>query len=63
MRDFDDDLLSRHVALLERTAEQVTAAEPRARLELTVRDQYRNMRRVLRAVPNVTDAAEAAIRG
>jgi tripeptide aminopeptidase len=61
VRDFDDDLLRRHVALLERTAEQVTAAEPRARLELTVRDQYRNMRRVLRAVPNVTDAAEAAI--
>ena len=61
VRDFDDDLLRRHVALLERTADQVTAAEPRARLELTVRDQYRNMRRVLRAVPNVTDAAEAAI--
>ncbi|HUA69754.1 MAG TPA: peptidase T [Solirubrobacteraceae bacterium] len=62
VRDFDDDLLASHVALLERTARQVMAAEPRAHLELTVRDQYRNMRRVLRAVPDVADAAEAAIR-
>ena len=62
LRDFDDDLLKSHVALLERTAKQVTAAEPRARLELNVRDQYHNMQRVLSAVPDVTDAAEAAIR-
>ena len=62
LRDFDDDLLKNHVALLERTAKQVTAAEPRARLELDVRDQYHNMERVLSAVPDVTDAAEAAIR-
>ena len=62
LRDFDDDLLENHVALLERTAKQVAAAEPRARLELTVRDQYHNMRRALSAVPEVTDAAEAAIR-
>ena len=62
LRDFDDDLLKNHVALLERTAKQVTAAEPRARLELNVRDQYHNMQRVLSAVPDVTDAAEAAIR-
>ncbi len=62
VRDFDDELLERHVALLEQTARQVTAAEPRARLDVSVREQYRNMRRVLSAVPNVTDAAEAAIR-
>jgi tripeptide aminopeptidase len=62
LRDFDDDLLKNHVALLERTAKQVTAAEPRARLELNVRDQYHNMQRVLSAMPDVTDAAEAAIR-
>ncbi len=62
LRDFDDDQLKSHVALLERTAKQVTAADPRARLELNVRDQYHNMQRVLSAVPDVTDAAEAAIR-
>ena len=62
VRDFDDDLLDRHVELLERTASQITATEPRARLELNVREQYRNMRRFVSAVPKVTDAAEAAIR-
>ncbi|HUB05240.1 MAG TPA: peptidase T [Solirubrobacteraceae bacterium] len=62
LRDFDDDQLERHVALLDQTAKQVMATEPRARLEFTVREQYRNMRRFLDEVPNVTDAAEAAIR-
>jgi tripeptide aminopeptidase len=62
VRDFEDDLLERHVALLERTAKQVTAAEPRARVEVKVREQYRNMRQYLNDVPNVADAAEAAIR-
>jgi tripeptide aminopeptidase len=62
LRDFDDEQLERHVALLEQTVKQVMATEPRARLEFNVREQYRNMRRFLDAVPNVTDAAEAAIR-
>ena len=62
VRDFDDELLAHHVALLERTAKRVTAAEPRARVEVKLREQYRNMRQYLDDVPNVTDAAEAAIR-
>jgi tripeptide aminopeptidase len=62
VRDFDDDLLAHHVALLERTAKQVTAAEPRACVEVKLREQYRNMRKYLDDVPNVTDAADAAIR-
>ena len=62
VRDFDDDLLGRHVELLEQTAARITATEPRARLEVNVREQYRNMRRFVSAVPKVTDAAEAAIR-
>ncbi len=62
LRDFDDDALERHRELLERTAREVVAAEPRARLELEVREQYRNMRRFLSLAPEVTAAAEAAIR-
>jgi tripeptide aminopeptidase len=62
IRDFDDDQLKRHVALVEDTANRVTADEPRARVELKVREQYRNMQRVLSEVPGVTRAAEAAIR-
>jgi tripeptide aminopeptidase len=62
LRDFDDDLLERHLGLLRDTAERVVDSEPRARLQFEVREQYRNMRRYLDAVPQVLAAAEAAIR-
>jgi tripeptide aminopeptidase len=62
VRDFDDDLLAQHVALLRRTAEQVVATEPRARLEVKVEAQYPNMRTFLDARPEVSAAAEEAIR-
>jgi len=62
VRDFDDARLDEHVALVRRLAEEVVAAEPRARLEVEVREQYRNMRAHLDAVPEVTEAAAEAIR-
>ena len=62
VRDFDDELLDEHVALLERVARSVVDAEPRARLEFTAREQYRNMRSYIEPVPFVTDAAAEAIR-
>jgi tripeptide aminopeptidase len=61
-RDFDDDVLEQHVALLTRTAAEVVAAEPRARLEVAVKPQYSNMRRFLEKDPAVVAAAERAIR-
>jgi tripeptide aminopeptidase len=62
VRDFDDDQLDRHVALLQRTAQDVVAAEPRARLGVDVHPQYRNMRRYLDSAPYAAAAAEEAIR-
>jgi tripeptide aminopeptidase len=62
VRDFDDEQLERHVELLRRTAEEVVAAEPRARLDFDVRPQYRNMRRHLDAAPYAAHAAEEAMR-
>jgi tripeptide aminopeptidase len=62
VRDFDDDLLERHVALLRAAAEEVVASEPRARLEVDVRPQYPNMRSHLEPFPEVVEAAERAIR-
>jgi tripeptide aminopeptidase len=62
VRDFDDDKLQDHVSLLQRTATEVVAAEPRAELEIEARSQYRNMRRYLESAPYVTQAAEQAIR-
>jgi tripeptide aminopeptidase len=62
VRDFDDRRLDEHLALLERVAREVVGADARAQLEFEVHEQYRNMGSVLREVPGVTDAAEAAIR-
>jgi tripeptide aminopeptidase len=62
VRDFDDDKLAEHVALLRRTAEQVVATAPTARLEVEVTHQYPNMRRYIEAFPQSVGAAEAAIR-
>ncbi len=62
VRDFDDERLREHVALLQRTVEEVVAEEPRARVQVDVRPQYRNMRSFIAAVPHIVDAAEAAIR-
>ncbi len=62
VRDFDDELLEKHVLVLQRTVDEVAAGEPRARLDVRLREQYRNMRRYLDAAPEVTEAAEAAIR-
>jgi tripeptide aminopeptidase len=62
VRDFDDALLEEHVALLRGIAEDVAVSEPRARTEVAVRRQYPNMRRFLDERPEVTAAAEEAIR-
>jgi tripeptide aminopeptidase len=63
VRDFDEELLDSHVALLRRTAQDVVATEPRATLEFAARRQYSNMRRFIEPVPEVTEAAAEAIRG
>ena len=57
VRDFDDELLDRHVALLTRTAAEVVAAEPRARLQVEVRRQYSNMLRHIETFPEVVAKA------
>ncbi len=62
VRDFDDEELEQHVALLEKTARDVVARFPRARLDIDVRRQYRNMRRYVEDAPFVLEAAERAIR-
>ena len=63
VRDFDDELLADHVAVLRRTAEEIVATEPRARLHVHVSHQYPNMGRYLDEFPAVVAAADAAIRG
>jgi tripeptide aminopeptidase len=62
VRDFDEDLLESHLALLRATAEEAVASEPRARLEVDVSRQYPNMRSHLEPFPEIVEAAERAIR-
>jgi tripeptide aminopeptidase len=61
-RDHDDDLLAEHVELLRELAEEVKVREPRAYVEIEVRDSYRNMRQFIEENPRVVDAALEAIR-
>ncbi len=61
-RDFDDERLQQHVALVREAAEAVVADEPRARVEIDAKHQYSNMRRYLEAFPEVVERAAAAIR-
>ena len=61
-RDHDDDLLEQHVALIRELAQKVALREPRARVEIEVRDSYRNMRPFIEQNPRVVDAALEAIR-
>jgi tripeptide aminopeptidase len=62
VRDFDDEALDRHVALLRETAEGIVAEDPRASLDVTVTPQYPNMRRFVEQMPEVVEAAERALR-
>jgi tripeptide aminopeptidase len=62
VRDFDDDLLAEHVAVLREIAERVVGEEPTASLKVEVTPQYPNMRRHIEAVPEVVDVAERALR-
>jgi tripeptide aminopeptidase len=62
VRDFDDELLQRHVELLRRTADEVVAGTPGARLEVEVQRQYPNMRRHIEGRPEIVAAAEQALR-
>ncbi len=61
VRDHDDALLDDHVEELRAIVERVTAREPRALVEVQVREQYRNLRKVLDRNPMVVEAAVAAM--
>ncbi len=49
-RDFDSAKLAEHEQLLRRLADELAAEEPRARISVTVEEQYRNMKEFLEAI-------------
>jgi tripeptide aminopeptidase len=61
-RDFDAARLAEHEQLLRKLADELAAEEPRARVSVTVDEQYRNMKEFLDRDPTVTEAADEAAR-
>lgn len=53
LRDFDDELLRQHAVVLENVAKEVLKSYPGSGYELTVKPQYRNMKKVLDQYPQV----------
>ena len=62
VRDHDATKMDEHVALIRRLADEVCEREPRASLDMTEEEQYRNMGEVIDRHPQVIEAAEEAIR-
>jgi tripeptide aminopeptidase len=62
VRDHDGAKLEEHVALIRRLAEEIREREPRAAVEITEEEQYRNMGEVIARHPEVIEAAEEAVR-
>jgi tripeptide aminopeptidase len=62
VRDHDAAKMDEHVALLRRLAADLQEREPRASVEVTEEEQYRNMGEVIDRFPEVIEAAEEAVR-
>ncbi|MDD3180015.1 MAG: peptidase T [Opitutaceae bacterium] len=62
LRDFELDGLAAKRALLEKIVAELRASEPRARLELTFNEQYRNMRYWLQHDMRPVEFAQEALR-
>lgn len=61
IRDFDDALLEQHGQTLREVTAQVMEAYPKSTFTLTVKPQYRNMKKVLDEYPRVLEYGMEAI--
>jgi tripeptide aminopeptidase len=62
VRDFDNEQLDRHIEFLRSLAAEVAAEEPRCRIDVESRIQYRNMRPVLEQHPQIVANLAEAVR-
>ncbi|MBV8925561.1 MAG: peptidase T, partial [Bradyrhizobium sp.] len=62
VRDFNDDGLREKEALLENIVKDVMKDYPRSTYRLEIKEQYRNMKRVIDGHPEIVDYAIEAIR-
>ena len=61
IRDFDTDKLAAHEAFLENVMNDVLKNYPGSKATMTVQEQYRNMKEILKNYPQVSDYAYQAI--
>lgn len=62
VRDFTDEKLKDHEAVLQAAIDKVLKNYPNSSATVEIREQYRNMKKVLDKYPQVADNAEEAIR-
>ena len=62
VRDFENDLLDRHVDFLRQVAAEVEASDSRCSIEVETFIQYRNMRDTLQQHPEIVAHLEEAVR-
>ena len=62
VRDHDAAKLEEHLDLIRRLADELRTSEPRAAIDVSEEEQYRNMGEVIERHPEVIEAAEEALR-
>jgi tripeptide aminopeptidase len=62
LRDFDNDLLKEKAVVLKNTMDKVMQRYPNSKATLTVSEQYRNMKKILDAQPQIVKYAMEAIK-
>ncbi|MEO7531147.1 MAG: peptidase T [Sediminibacterium sp.] len=60
IRDFDTIKLQEHETRLKKIAEEILAGYPKASMQFSVQEQYRNMKEILDQHPQITQYAEEA---
>lgn len=62
VRDHDAAKMEEHLALIRTHADEIREREPRAAVEISEEEQYRNMGEVIGRFPEVIEAADEAVR-
>lgn len=62
VRDFTDEALLEHESVLQKIVDKVLTRYPHSKAEVEVKEQYRNMKKILDQYPQVAQNAVAAIR-
>ena len=62
IRDFDTATLAKHEERLKAIAEKILENHPKATMQFTVKEQYRNMKEMIGQHPQLVEYAEEAVR-